>query len=97
MKILNEEVDFSPVEGNTSQSAANQQTNTKFYHEKKIAFSWSNEFWVIGGVQAEIERPLLGSSAEKSPTSDNGWVKWPVRFLCNLTFYVSKKVPDFMP
>lgn len=80
---------------------ANQQPTEKqtqsFTTRKKIAFSWSNEFWIIGSVQAEIEWPLLGSSAEESPTSDNGWVKWPVRFLWNLTFYVSKNVPDFMP
>lgn len=35
MKILNEEVDFSSVEGKTSQPAASQQVNTKFYHKRK--------------------------------------------------------------
>ena len=61
--------------------------------EKNAFFSWSNEFWGIEGVEVEIEWPLLGNSAEKSPAFDNGWVKWAVSFLWNRTFNVSKKVP----
>lgn len=99
MKILYWDTDFSLVEGK-NQSITNQPTNKyKLFYckSKKNAFLWSNEFWVTGSVQAEIEWPFLGNCVEKSPTSDNGCVKWPGRFLWNLTFYVSKNVPNFMP
>lgn len=67
MKILYWEEYFSLVEGK-NQLPTNQPTNQHklLPQRKKFAFSWSNKFWVTGGVQAEIEWPLLGNSEEES-------------------------------